>query len=352
MKIKDVLFKEKEIGSLDGLRALACLAVILAHIADKHSNKITENLKFFLDIGKEGVALFFTISGFIITLLLIKEKQKRGTISFRHFYFRRFIKIVPVLYIFLFFLLIFVFTNRIQVSLDNLLSCFLFYKNYSLSLYSQYTGHVWSLANEEHFYLFWPIFVLIFNRKVLNFFAIFLIIISPVFRVLTFMKFPEYRHLIDIMTHCRLDSFMIGCLIAINFEYLKDKILRVEIGKLHLIGFVCLVVYFFILPSYKYHAFKGYWLVAGILLNALLSGIVLLTLTIEHKTPAYKLLNCKILRHVGIISYSLYIWQEFFIYYLNNIFSALFFSYLLALLSFVIIEQIVAEGLKQRYGKP
>lgn len=348
-EIIKTLFKEKQIKSLDGLRAIACMAVIIAHLADKHTLSLTPFLKEYLEIGKEGVALFFTISGFIITHLLYKEKTRTKEINIAKFYFRRMIKIIPVLYCYLLFLVIVNVPLKLALSFDGLLSCFLFYKNYSFSEYSVYTGHIWSLANEEHFYLIWPWIVLYFNKKSINYLAILIVLASPLIRVATYLFFPSLHRLIDIMSHCRLDSFMIGCLIAINYEYLLEKIKNIETRKMHLWGAGILVLYFFILPYYKFHAFKGYWFLLGIFLNAFLSGMILIALTRDGDSLVYRLFNNVIIRHIGIISYSMYIWQEFFTYHLESAVLAIVSSYLTALISFVLIEYNF-EKIKNKYG--
>lgn len=337
--MKSYLYKEKEIKGIDGLRALAILMVIMAHLVDVNSGSLSNFFVEALDLGKEGVTLFFSISGFIISFLLIKEKQKSGTISFNNFITRRTLKIIPVLYIFLIFLVALNMFGMVHISPDNFLSSFFFYRNYSNSAYSSFTGHIWSLAVEEHFYLFWPLVIFLLDDKKLKWFIWFVILISPILRIVTFLKFPEARARQDIMTHCRLDGFMFGALLA--REYYTDQLSRFtsyfRSPKLWL--FILGILYFCVLPTLKYHSFKGYWLVIGLGLNAIISTLILGLTIIQKEGLSYDFLNSKILRHIGIISYSLYVWQEFAIYYISNIPIALISSYVLGLSSFVLVEQ-------------
>lgn len=342
------LFKEKEIKSLDGLRALACFAVIIAHLSDKHTPVQDVFWREYLEVGKEGVALFFSLSGFIITLLLLREKQKYGEINIVKFISRRIIKIIPVLYVFLIFLCILMAFGVINISYESMLSSFLFYKNYSLSLYSVYNGHVWSLAVEEHFYLIWPFIVSYFNKRSLNIICVLLIIISPIMRVYTYYYHPELRRLLDIMTHNRIDSFMFGCLAAINYELITGWVKEKINTKTSLVGSILLAIMFLVLPVFKDHSFRGYWILLGIPLNAILSTIIIVTIQNNDNGQVYRILNSKIIRHIGIISYSIYIWQEFCTYYFENIVVAITLSYILGLLSYILIENPM-EIIKKKY---
>ncbi|MBC7539501.1 MAG: acyltransferase, partial [Bacteriovorax sp.] len=257
MNFYKAFFLEKEIKSLDGLRAMACLMVIIAHLVEVHGSGLNSYLQQALDLGKEGVAFFFTISGFIITYLLLREKKSKDTIKIKKFVLRRSIKIIPVLYLFLIFLVILNQLNFVKIHPDNFLSSFLFFRNYSNAPYSAFTGHVWSLAVEEHFYFFWPAIILFLNKKHLFYFAIFVILISPLIRVGTFYYFPELHIRQDIMTHCRIDSFMFGALLAMAYFEDKLKWLNSKIKHPALTLWCLIIFYCLIHPTLKMHSFKG-----------------------------------------------------------------------------------------------
>src|ERR1051326_4629379 len=90
--------KPKQIPSLDGLRAISILLVIVAHVAISYEDHIT--LRYWLDHGRLGVRIFFVISGFLITSLLLDEKREFGRISLAAFYGRRALRILPAFYVY------------------------------------------------------------------------------------------------------------------------------------------------------------------------------------------------------------------------------------------------------------
>src|ERR1700722_18709415 len=139
--------------SLDGWRAVAITAVILCHAFGQESSNSKIN-SLILNLGQQGVSLFFAISGYLITTLLVDEQQRAG-ISLRGFYIRRAFRILPPAYIYLAVLGAMGISEIIHVTPGEILSAALVYSNY-WPLHSWFTFHFWSLSIEEHFYLLWP----------------------------------------------------------------------------------------------------------------------------------------------------------------------------------------------------
>jgi len=154
---------------LNGIRAIAALIVIVFH-TDQWSHYFALKSYGFWDLRMQSyaVVLFFVLSGFLITSLLIKEKEKFGTINLPKFYFRRILRIWPVYYTVLIigFSLIVIFPGAIELGeKHNLKLTFLsyavlipnigFYFGYSPDLVSI----LWSVGVEEQFYFFWPLIV-------------------------------------------------------------------------------------------------------------------------------------------------------------------------------------------------
>src|SRR4051812_44258785 len=130
----------KRLATLDGLRAFAVILVIATHsIAD-------------LPIGGVGVLLFFVLSGYLITTLLIRERDATGRIALRLFYLRRAIRLYPALIVML------VVTVALGASVGSALMAATYTTNLfnSLGIGNSPYGHTWSLAIEEQFYLLWP----------------------------------------------------------------------------------------------------------------------------------------------------------------------------------------------------
>ena len=184
---------------IDGLRAIAVISVIFYH-ADNSFN----NLKI-LPGGFIGVDIFFVISGFLITSIILRELNETGTFSFKNFYLRRLKRIIPVLLLvfistFPFIWLFFVPTSFLDFS-KSLISSLFFLSNYhfyfSGELYDAESSllkplmHTWSLSIEEQYYLIFPIILTVvfkFFRK--NLFKVFvlLFLVSFVSMIFTFQK--------------------------------------------------------------------------------------------------------------------------------------------------------------------
>jgi len=154
--------RTKTFGALDGLRALAILAVVLYHVLEAKAGLIG---RFYL-----SVSLFFAISGFLITTLLLRERAKTGNISLKGFYARRSLRIFPLYYAvtFLYIVLVFFLEKDPLVRgafFDNVPYFLTYTSNWFIKLEE---GRIifyfaWSMATEEQFYLVWPFVVRVFK---------------------------------------------------------------------------------------------------------------------------------------------------------------------------------------------
>src|SRR5882757_2891768 len=130
------------IPSLDGLRALSIFLVLVLHSIQRL--EITTTVSFLwvgIFNGSTGVFIFFVISGYLITSLLLREHEKRGSISLRGFYFRRAMRILPPLYVYVGVLLLLGWAGRLPIFKLDIISALFFFHDYALSL-------MWPL---EHF---------------------------------------------------------------------------------------------------------------------------------------------------------------------------------------------------------
>jgi peptidoglycan/LPS O-acetylase OafA/YrhL len=145
--------------SLDGIRAVAVLIVVAFHYYDSPV----------LPKGGTGVLLFFVLSGFLITWLLLQEMAATGTVSIRDFYERRARRILPALYVAIpFSIAVWVLAGN-QFRWAELWSCLGFVSNYYYIFTDMRAPNAlpvtWSLAIEEQFYLLWPILFFAFRRR-------------------------------------------------------------------------------------------------------------------------------------------------------------------------------------------
>lgn len=153
---------------LDTLRAIASLVVVWRHIELLKQNESIPNLidnDFILfPSGHIAVILFFVLSGFLITYLLVKEKDETGVISFRNFYMRRILRIWPLYYTII--LLSYVLINSNYTS-KTIALCLSIFPNVAHALGEGWPSspQIWSIGVEEQFYLFWPLVLLLLPEK-------------------------------------------------------------------------------------------------------------------------------------------------------------------------------------------
>lgn len=149
--------QQRRFGSLDGLRALSIIAVIWHHTQPQWARESR-----FAYIGSEGVTLFFAISGFLITTLLLRERRRTGKVDLRAFYVRRSLRIFPLYYS---VLIIYVFAvllmERDSAAGREFFRNLPYFVTYTSNFFVELKEHVifyfsWSLAAEEQFYLLWP----------------------------------------------------------------------------------------------------------------------------------------------------------------------------------------------------
>lgn len=151
------------IRGFDGLRALAVITVVLTHLGLYAPLDQAEHLRHTvlpLVAGRTGVIVFFVLSGFLITLLLLKEYDKNGRISVRDFYVRRILRIFPLYFLVVGLTIAMQIAGSFVIRWESVPFALTYTYNFiPKQYYSSILGHTWSLAVEEHFYLIWPLVV-------------------------------------------------------------------------------------------------------------------------------------------------------------------------------------------------
>ena len=214
------------VRSLDGIRALAILLVMLFHFY------------YVLEIGWIGVQIFFVLSGYLITNILINSKEKSDLSTYlKRFYWRRTLRIFPLYYAYLIivtgYFLLTGFTELFGSSVGYLYSyTYNLYPLFEEYEFDVFFTHFWSLSVEEQFYLVWPIIIFVLNRQQMRFLIIFLICSIPLFRML-FAEWILDQELIEAgevlyrFTLSHFDAFAWGG--AISVFKLHEKISRPDI---------------------------------------------------------------------------------------------------------------------------
>jgi peptidoglycan/LPS O-acetylase OafA/YrhL len=173
--------KKLHLKGLDSLRAIAAIVVVVGHIELLKSmfgiDSYTD-LPFFKDTGGHvAVVLFFVLSGFLITTLLLKEKEKTQTVSLKNFYIRRILRVWPLYFIILACSVLFV--NYSPQGITLVLSLAIF-PNIAEAFYYGWAGspQIWSIGTEEQFYLGWPLLMKFCKKRMMSILIIIFIVVS------------------------------------------------------------------------------------------------------------------------------------------------------------------------------
>ncbi|HEY8671525.1 MAG TPA: acyltransferase, partial [Terriglobales bacterium] len=192
------------IPSLDGLRAISITLVILSHLVKwKHISLAPIG-----SYGDLGVHVFFVLSGYLITNLLLQEYQRTSTISLRNFYIRRAFRIFPAAFVFL------AVVGAIywrQMHWYHVAAALLYVANMDITR-PWIFGHLWSLSIEEQFYLLWPFAIKKWHHHRTTI-LLFVFLATPIFRVALY-AFKVHSGLAGSLP-AFADQLAIGCLLAI-----------------------------------------------------------------------------------------------------------------------------------------
>jgi len=281
------------ISSLDGLRALSITLVLLAHLSGTRNFLDSSVLGLY---GNFGVRVFFVISGFLITTLLLKERAKTGQISLKDFYVRRGLRIFPAAYA---FILIIVMIYWASLSAANIATALTYTSNY-YHAGSWITGHLWSLSVEEQFYLLWPLALILFFPARLPI-VLSVIASGPLFRY-AFWRIWGFQGL-EYPFPVVMDALAMGCLLAI----VQPQIVRF---KRILISpwFVVVPLATMLMPLASLYSNRFYQSIGLTIVHA---GIAL---SVDHSIrKKYSFLNARPVIWIGVLSYSLYLWQQIFL---------------------------------------
>jgi peptidoglycan/LPS O-acetylase OafA/YrhL len=305
--------KQGYLPTLDGWRAIAIVAVIVDHVFGYGFHQQYPVAAAYTRIGPNGVSLFFAISGFLICSRLLEEQSISGRISLSGFYIRWASRILPPAMVYLIVIALLGAAGIIAVSRLEWWSSVLFFRNYLPAGmispgWGAYTIHFWSLAVEEHFYLLWPILLVLSGPKRAKWLAIGLATAVACWRSWDLRHQFVDRHVQGLLfgsrTDVRLDGLLMGCLVALLLAEPKWRafFLRAMNWPVWLscgAAYLCMQL---ILRRHYYTIFES------ALLALLVAGTVL-----RPQTRAARILEWGLLRWVGRLSYSLYLWQQFFL---------------------------------------
>ncbi len=295
------------VPSLDGLRGIFCL-VVLIHAMNTPG---APDLGIRHWIGFKGylvVNLFFVMSGFIITTLILEERDATGTVSLRGFFFRRTVRIFPPYYVWLlvacgFWALGWAFATPAEI-----LSCFTYTRNYYVGT-GDALGHAWSLGVEEQFYLVWaPLLVALGERRA---FAVGLVFMAVLFAPRYWVGTHENDVVRWFVRSTQIDRPLWGCLLAIAVRWpslrpIVDRVTASGLAAAAALAVLWVRNTFYDSPFGRITAFA-----------APIDGICLAVIVwwcITRPTSVVgRILNSRPAVYVGGMSYSIYLWQQLFV---------------------------------------
>lgn len=340
------------IRGFDGLRAISVLLVILAHGSTLYDHLPENDLYrvrlYALFSGETGVMAFFAISGFLITHLLLKEKERSGSINIRHFLIRRFLRLMPVLLVFLMAVAVFSQAGFFVVNQMAWMAAGLYFFNFLPHTYNVVElTHTWSLGVEEQFYLLWPLVLKFMRDTFFTKILLLLLLICGVVLVMfhqwtvsgnawqkQFMQdYRPFRWFIPAIA-----PVIAGAMASWLWNRKSPRFMRWINGK---DGWVLFAVLFFSPVYLPDPVFRLHYLLQGMAIA------VLLTKVMEHQDAFWtKFLEFSALRFIGRISYGIYIWQGLFLRTgpgSENAFQQfplnLLFTFMAAVLSFYLMEK-------------
>lgn len=294
------------IPSLDGLRCIAVSLVLFSHLLGTRGFFSPAKTSLLYGFGNLGVQVFFVISGYLITHLLLSELQRSNKIHLGKFYFRRTLRIFPPCYFMIGGLILLTAVGWNTLTPKDAFHALTYTSNYYPGR-SWNIGHTWSLGVEEQFYLLWPaVLVLLGIRKGL-FAAASVIFISPVIRVLLwhFYKLPDIGHRFETIA----DAIATGCLLAGMREWLHgQKLYKTTLESKFLAAAPIFVLGALILGPHP----MTYFAVSPTVINLAIALCLDFSIT-YHRGLVGGILNSRPFVFLGVISYSTYLWQQVFL---------------------------------------
>ena len=298
------------IAGLDGLRAISIGLVLAAHLSGTRGYPRIPGWLVPLAVnGALGVSVFFVISGFLITTLLLRETNATGALDIKRFYVRRALRIFPAYYLFLLVVSALWICQAIRLAPGELLSAATYTRNFYRGG-SWSTGHAWSLAIEEQFYLAWPWVVQWGGRRRSLWIAGTVVVVSPFVRCATWLQWPSLRPLVDQLTFTRLDSIMVGCLLALSWP---NPRFHDAMRTFHRRGGTALSLAALVGSIYLRSYWNAWHVLIGHSVEALAAAICIHACITHPRSRVTRILEQAPIRYVGTLSYSLYLWQQLFL---------------------------------------
>ena len=304
---------------LDGWRGIAIALVLVSHgtFNEKVADPAWTIFFNMLPRGEDGVRIFFCLSGFLITRLLLREEEKNGAISLRHFYIRRALRILPVYFAYVLAVAGLNLWLQWGMTWQNFITPSTFSTGFWLRRHNTWVfEHFWSLAVEEVFYLGWPFALALLPRASRLPLAAMLLVSLPIARTLCVGNNGAFWFGFGIVMN--LDYLMMGCLAALVYSPLRAGLAQhgpraasaLQWGGLALVSCAWMVVRHG--GEWGWSGERAQRFDVGPAVTLMAAGFTL-AITMTALAPGSlltRILEWWPLAGLGKISYSIYIWQQ------------------------------------------
>ena len=329
---------EARIDSLDGLRAFSILLVLIGHTAG------TVGAPAFLmplhGLGNYGVRFFFVISGFLITTLLLRELENTGRIDLIEFFRRRALRIFPAFYVYVGIAFLLASLGVIDLLPGDLFHAASYTMNYHHDRAWQ-LNHTWSLAVEEQFYLLWPLTLLALGAKRVLTALIIVVCLIPLIRAWMWIELDASPSAMTREFQAVADTLAFGCILAFarRRQWTISRVTHAS-RPYFWVGASCL----FGVSAGSYLAHAGTFYILGQSFANLGTVLVVHLVVTQKSGLVHWILNHPLAIHMGVLSYSLYLWQEPFLNSYSTAWLASFpanilLTYIAALASYYLVEK-------------
>jgi peptidoglycan/LPS O-acetylase OafA/YrhL len=295
------------VPTLDGMRAISILIVIASHYGLG-----------FIFPGEFGVTIFFFISGYLITNLMIAEERATGAVSVKAFYARRILRLGPALLSMLAVLSVVRFLSDGSLNTAELLAAVFYFMNYYAIFWHlpmSALGPLWSLAVEEHYYLVYPslfFWAWKFRRR----FLVGLLTLCAavlIWRTALFIVWDASRDRIAWSTDTRIDSILFGAILAVILNIPSFDSVLAKLDRTYVFGIAtALLLLSFVWRNETFRETVRYSLQGASLVSVFYSILFVKRFEIFRRILSYPAITW-----VGRISYSLYLWHEVVPYFLS-----------------------------------
>jgi peptidoglycan/LPS O-acetylase OafA/YrhL len=286
------------IPTLDGWRGIAILLVIVAHVQVFLLGHTFQGYAW-LNFGQHGVSIFFVLSGYLITTLLLEEDK----IDLKRFYLRRFFRLMPCAWAYLAFVGILASVRHVHIIGSDTWSCLFFFRNYYPAVETQsnlLTTHFWSLSLEEQFYLTWPPLLVFVGRKWGLRAVAGSAVGCAVFRLIYWNSYA--RPGFGMRSEVRVDALLVGCGLAFLLKRDAVRAWIIQYGA---------AVFWICVPIFVWHVYRYQALIP--LSESILIATMIACTSVHPGSVPGRVLEWQHLKFTGMMSYSFYVWQQLFL---------------------------------------